>query len=94
MDDFSRRLPARYQGDLSIYAEPYRRMAETLDCGETEVLGQLRRLEANGVLPRVDPVPRHQHTGASTLAALVVPEGRLRQVAERTSQYAKANHSC
>ncbi|MFH3927062.1 Lrp/AsnC family transcriptional regulator, partial [Acinetobacter baumannii] len=74
MDDLSRRLLARYQKGLPICAEPYRRMAETLGCSEAEVLERLRRLEADGALSRVGPVLRHQRAGASTLAALAVPE--------------------
>ncbi|EOA3719532.1 AsnC family transcriptional regulator [Pseudomonas aeruginosa] len=93
MDDLSRRLLARYQKGLPICAEPYRRMAETLGCSEAEVLERLRRLEADGALSRVGPVLRHQRTGASTLAALAVPEERLQRVAERISQYAEVNHN-
>ena len=36
---------------------------------------------------------RHQRAGASTLAALAVPEERLQRVAERISQYAEVNHN-
>lgn len=93
MDDLSRRLLARYQKGLPICAEPYRRMAETLGCSEAEVLERLRRLEADGALSRVGPVLRHQRAGASTLAALAVPEERLQRVAERISQYAEVNHN-
>lgn len=93
MDDLSRRLLARYQKGLPICAEPYRRMAETLGCSEAEVLERLRRLEADGALSRVGPVLRHQRAGASTLAALAVPEERLQRVAERISQYAEVNLS-
>ncbi len=68
-------------------------MAETLGCSEAEVLERLRRLEADGALSRVGPVLRHQRAGASTLAALAVPEERLQRVAERISQYAEVNHN-
>ncbi|HFS0781834.1 TPA: AsnC family transcriptional regulator [Pseudomonas aeruginosa] len=93
MDDLSRRLLARYQKGLPICADPYRRMAETLGCSEAEVLERLRRLDADGALSRVGPVLRHQRAGASTLAALAVPEERLQRVAERISQYAEVNHN-
>ena len=57
------------------------------------MLERLRRLEADGALSRVGPVLRHQRAGASTLAALAVPEERLQRVAERISQYAEVNHN-
>ncbi|MDO7895871.1 Lrp/AsnC family transcriptional regulator [Pseudomonas citrulli] len=89
----ARRLIDRFQHGLPLCAEPYRAMAEALDCSETQVLDCLRSLERDGTLSRIGPVFEHTRAGASTLAALAVPAERLHQVAARISQYPEVNHN-
>ena len=93
LDDLSRRLIERYQHQLPICAEPWRAMAEELDCNEAEVLACLQRLDELGILSRVGPVFEHSRAGASTLVALAGPEARLEQVAELGNRYPEVNHN-
>lgn len=93
IDALSRRLIDRFQHDMPVCAEPYRAMAEALECSEDEVLACLERLEQGGALSRVGPVFEHSRAGASTLVALAVPEDRLEQVAERINRYPEVNHN-
>jgi DNA-binding Lrp family transcriptional regulator len=93
IDTLSRRLIDRFQHDMPLCAEPYRAMAEALDCSEAEVLTCLERLEHGGGLSRIGPVFEHSRAGASTLVALAVPEAGLEQVAEHINSYPEVNHN-
>jgi len=89
----ARRLIDQFQHGLPLCEEPYRAMAEALGCSEAQVLDCLRHLHMAGSLSRVGPVFEHTRAGASTLAALAVPQERLQQVAARISQYPEVNHN-
>ena len=93
IDALSRRLIDRFQHGMPLCAEPYRAMAEALDCSEAEVLTCLEALEHGGGLSRVGPVFEHSRAGASTLVALAVPEARLESVAALINSYPEVNHN-
>ncbi|TLX62712.1 Lrp/AsnC family transcriptional regulator [Stutzerimonas nosocomialis] len=93
IDPLSRRLIDRFQHGMPLCAEPYRAMAEALDCSEDQVLACLERLAQDGGLSRIGPVFEHRRAGASTLVALSVPEPGLDQVAERINRYPEVNHN-
>lgn len=93
IDALSRRLIDRFQHGMPLCAEPYRAMAEALDCSEDDVLACLGRLEQAGGLSRIGPVFEHSRAGASTLVALAVPESSLEQVAQRISLLPEVNHN-
>lgn len=89
----SRRLIDHFQHGMPLCADPYRAMADVLDCTEAQVLECLQHLRLAGTLSRIGPVFEHTRAGASTLAALAVPQNRLHQVAARVSQYPEVNHN-
>ncbi|NKQ10034.1 Lrp/AsnC family transcriptional regulator [Pseudomonas sp. SST3] len=93
IDALSRRLIDRFQHGMPLCAEPYRAMAEALDCSENEVLDCLERLEHAGSLSRIGPVFEHSRAGASTLVALAVPDARLESVAEHINSFPEVNHN-
>ena len=93
IDALSRRLIDRFQHGMPLCAEPYRAIAEALDCSEAEVLACLEALEHGGGLSRVGPVFEHSRAGASTLVALAVPEARLELVAALINSYPEVNHN-
>ncbi|MGK3121334.1 Lrp/AsnC family transcriptional regulator [Pseudomonas corrugata] len=92
-NSLARRLIDRFQHGLPLCAEPYRAMAYALGFTEAQVLDCLQHLQVAGTVYRVGPVFEHTRAGASTLAALAVPEDRLQQVAARVSQYPEVNHN-
>jgi len=93
LDSLSRRLIDRFQHGMPLCAEPYRAMAEALECSEEEVLASLQHLEQNGGLSRIGPVFEHSLVGASTLVALAVPPARVEAVAARINSYPEVNHN-
>ena len=93
IDALSRRLIDRFQHGMPLCAEPYRAMADALECSEDQVLACLEHLESGGGLSRIGPVFEHSRAGASTLVALAVPEAQLEQIAELINRYPEVNHN-
>ncbi len=82
-----------YQRNLPLVERPFAVMGEALGAGEGEVLEALQALSSRGVLSRVGPVFRPGTVGASTLAAMAVPPGRLEAVAASVSARPEVNHN-
>ena len=82
-----------FQDGFPLTQHPYRTIAERVGSTEAEVMGTLQRLQDQGLISRVGPVFRPNRVGASTLAAMAVPEQRLEAVAEIVSRYDEVNHN-
>ena len=96
MREFSQleqRLLNEFQHGLPLTAEPFADIARQLGVYETTVLETLQRLQTEGVVSRVGAVFRPNRIGASTLAAIVVPETELEHVADIVSSFAEVNHN-
>jgi DNA-binding Lrp family transcriptional regulator len=82
-----------YQRGFPLCPEPYAEIAAQLGVAEADVILTLESLQRRGFISRVGPVFAPQRAGASTLAALAVPEDRLESVANLVSAYAEVNHN-
>jgi len=82
-----------YQRDFPLCASPFARIAGQQGVSEEEVIRTLQSLERRGLISRVGPVFAPQRAGASTLAALSVPEAELAQVADFVSRFEEVNHN-
>ncbi|MDH5765369.1 MAG: Lrp/AsnC family transcriptional regulator [Gammaproteobacteria bacterium] len=82
-----------YQHDFPLTATPYADMARHLGISEDHLLDILKELKEQNILSRVGAVFRPNRVGASTLAAMAVPEHRLEEVAEIISSYSAVNHN-
>ncbi len=88
-----RHLLNDFQHGLPLEPRPFQIMAERLGVSEQEVIDLLRRLQNEGFVSRVGAVFRPATVGASTLAAMAVPEERLEEVAGVVSGYPEVNHN-
>lgn len=88
-----RSLLNNYQQGLPLSPTPYADMATQLGVREQEVLDTLVQLHQQGVISRIGPVFRTHSIGASTLAAMRVPEERLVEVASIVNDFAEVNHN-
>lgn len=88
-----RRLLDEFQRDFPLVPQPFAVMAAALAVSEAEVLARLRALQAAGTIARVGATVRPNTAGASTLAALSVPEDRIAEVAAIVGAEAGVNHS-
>jgi len=93
LTELEKRLLNDFQDGLPLTPRPYKAMAEQLGTTEAEVIRGLQGLLEAGLISRVGPVFRPNRVGASTLAAMAVPEARLAQVAELVSSYPEVNHN-
>ena len=93
LSELEKRLLNDFQDGFPLTPRPYERIARHLGVSEEAVLAALGRLSEDGLISRVGPVFRPNRVGASTLAAMAVPEERLEQVAALVSGYAEVNHN-
>ena len=82
-----------YQKGLPLCAQPYQTMAQELGCSECEVLDAIKSLSQQKILSRIGAVFDHKKAGASTLAAIAVPDEKLDKVAEQVNQFDQVNHN-
>lgn len=82
-----------FQHGFPLDPEPYRKIAARLGVPEGIVLGTLERLVRRGAVSRVGAVFSPRRVGASTLAAMAVPETKLKAVAQSVSTHPGVNHN-
>lgn len=92
-DCLDTRLLDEFQRDLPLVSRPFAAMAKMLGTCEADVLDRLRRLQDCGRISRVGATCRPNTAGASTLAALAIPEDQIEQVAAIVGAEPGVNHS-
>ena len=93
MSDLDARLLDEFQRDLPLVPQPFAAMGEALGIPEAEVIARLWRLRSEGRIARVGATCRPNTAGASTLAAIAVPQARIEDVAQIVGAEAGVNHS-
>ncbi len=93
LSDIEKKLLNEYQKGLPISPTPFADMAQNLGISEALVLQILQRLQDHGIISRVGPVFKPNKIGASTLAAMSIPEDRLESVAQLVSSHPEVNHN-
>ncbi len=92
-DPIDARLLDEFQRDMPLVERPFAAMAGTLGIPETEVIERLARLKQEGAVARVGATVRPNTAGASTLAAMKVPDARIDEVAALVNAEPGVNHS-
>jgi siroheme decarboxylase len=87
------RLLNDFQRDFPLTHSPFADIAARVEATEDEVLGAYRSLLNRGVVSRIGGIFRPGTVGASTLAAMEVPQGRLEEVASFVSNLQSVNHN-
>jgi DNA-binding Lrp family transcriptional regulator len=87
------RLLNEFQREFPLCNRPFAAIAERLHVPEQIVLQRLREFCEQGVVSRVGVVFAPSTIGASTLAALAVPDSRLDHVAAAVSARPEVNHN-
>ncbi|MEN8261080.1 MAG: Lrp/AsnC family transcriptional regulator [Pseudomonadota bacterium] len=88
-----KRLLNDFQRGFPLSSTPYRDIADRLGVTEEAVLEAFRELSASDIVSRIGPVFPPNRLGVSTLAAMAVPEKRLRETAEKISARPEVNHN-
>ncbi|MCP5205965.1 MAG: Lrp/AsnC family transcriptional regulator [Hahellaceae bacterium] len=87
------RLIDTYQRGFPFCEKPFAAVGELMGASEQEVIEAVLHLQEVGVLSRLGPVFDHKKAGASTLAAVAVPESDIDAVAATISQFPEVNHN-
>ena len=87
------RLLNDFQRGFPLLSQPWDVLAEGLGSTAGEVVARLRALHDAGKISRVGPVFAPNRIGASTLAAMAVPEAELPRVAMQVSAFPGVNHN-
>lgn len=85
LDEFQRALP--------LVPRPFAAIGAQLGLDEGQVIARLAAMQAAGRVARVGATVRPNTAGASTLAALAVPDGRMDRVAAIVGAEPGVNHS-
>lgn len=93
IDDADLELLDAVQRDFPFASRPFAAVAAALGRDETSVIERLAKLEESGVISRFGAVLDHRSVGASTLAAMAVPEDRIDEVAEFVNGCEGVNHN-
>lgn len=82
-----------FQHDFPLDSRPYKKIADKLGTTEEVVIDTLKQLQERGYISRVGAVFRANSIGASTLAAMAIPENELENVAAMINEYSEVNHN-
>ncbi|CAM2830010.1 AsnC family protein [Moritella viscosa] len=83
----------QYQKGFPLCTQPFKQVADELGYSENEVLNAIQDLDSLDILSRVGPVFDHKKAGASTLAAIAVPEKQRDAIAAIINQFDAVNHN-
>ena len=82
-----------FQQDFPLCPAPFAELAVRLGVAEAAVLRKLEQLRREGKIARVGAVFAPRRIGASTLAAMAVPAGKLAAVAEAINRFPEVTHN-
>ena len=93
ISQLQQQLINNYQKGFPLCAQPFKQVADELGYSESEVLDAVQDLDELDILSRVGPVFDPRKAGASTLAAIAVPETQLDEMAAIINTFDAVNHN-
>jgi len=88
-----RRLLNEFQRDFPTTPRPFAEIAVRLGTDEETVIDTYTRLLQENAISRIGATVAPRRAGSSTLAAMSIPDNRLREVANTVSGYREVNHN-
>jgi siroheme decarboxylase len=82
-----------WQRSFPLVPRPFEAIGRRHGLMEAQAIEAFKDLQACGHIDRIGPVFRPNTVGASTLAAMAVPAGRLEEVAALVQRHAGVNHN-
>ncbi len=82
-----------YQHSFPLVSKPYAQIAQQLGSDEDTILKLLQEFEQDDIVTRVGPVFQVNRIGASTLAAMSVPDDKIEAVANIINDFKAVNHN-
>ncbi|MCL2714092.1 MAG: Lrp/AsnC family transcriptional regulator [Alphaproteobacteria bacterium] len=83
----------RWQHDFPLVDQPFAVVGRSAELSEADTIALFRRLVEQEVISRIGAVVRPNTIGASTLAAIAVPQPRIEEVADLVSRERLVTHN-
>lgn len=93
LTDIEKHVLNDFQHGFPLVPRPYQALAEKLGTSEEVIIETLNKLKQDGFVSRVGAVFRANSIGASTLAAIAVPEEEIESIAAMINGYSEVNHN-
>jgi DNA-binding Lrp family transcriptional regulator len=94
MDALDRRIINELQGGFPVCEQPFKAVAERLDCMESELITRIGCMLDDGLLTRFGPLFHAEHMGgALSLCAMHVPQARFEAVARTVNAFPEVAHN-
>lgn len=93
LTDIEKHILNDFQHGFPLVPRPYQALAEKLGSSEDVIIETLNKLKQDGFVSRVGAVFRANSIGASTLAAMSVPEQEIEAIAAKINEYSEVNHN-
>lgn len=93
MNAFDKQLLDDFQRDFPLVARPFAAIGERVGMSEQDVIDAYQHFAEERYVSRIGAVIKPNAVGASTLAAMAVPQERLEEVAQLVSGYDEVNHN-
>jgi len=93
LNNIEKHLLNDFQHGFPLVPRPFKKIADKVGTSENVVIETLQQLQNDGYVSRVGAVFRASSIGASTLAAMAVPEDELENVAVMVNEYSEVNHN-
>lgn len=93
LNSIEKHLLNDFQHGFPLVPRPFKKIAEDVGTTEDIVIETLNKLQNDGYVSRVGAVFRANSIGASTLAAMAIPEDELEDIAAMVNEYKEVNHN-
>ena len=93
MFETDKKLLNNYQRDFPLVPRPYAEIGKQLGLSEGEVIDDFSHHIESKTISRIGAVVKNGTIGASTLAAMKVPQEKLIDVAKIVSSFDEVNHN-
>jgi len=93
LTELQRRILNRTQKNFPVRSAPFALIAEELNVPEETIIAELQSLQQMGVVSRFGAVLNHRSVGASTLAAMIVPDEKMERVVTFINEQEGVNHN-
>jgi DNA-binding Lrp family transcriptional regulator len=94
MDSIDKKILTLVNKSLPVDERPYRKIAESLDISEQEVIERLKTMCEQGLIRRIGAVINPRRIGwHSTLCAVQIPDEKLTDYADTVNSYPEVTHN-
>lgn len=93
LTELDKKLLNDYQKGFPLTSTPFLDIADQFGVDEKLIIDRLSVLQNKGLISRIGPVFKVNGVGVSTLAAMSVPEERIKGIADLVNSYDEVNHN-